>query len=244
MTLAGAPVRYPTHVFMTASMQGSLRALRGIGGTPVLDLVKSNPLFSQGRFRMFFDADGDLATTTDQVLIAKFGTVSAPDPLSSFASTTFIDKGTASVIVNWDSALPGVFADANGNEIATTTVDATDQFLRVVSPATLSTAKVEIDFKFECATTGVCTVLNVNTLRFRLNMTQGHSTVSAIPTSTTPAAALCPNKIPRPDSSDATCFPFAFCPFPYFGILVLTIVALVVVVVVIVVVKKVSQRAQ
>jgi hypothetical protein len=243
-TVNSSPVRYPTHVFMTGSLQGTLRAARGFGSYPTHDLVLSNPEFKQGRFQMFFDADGDLATTADQTLIAKFGTQLKPEPASSLAGTTFLGIEVGSVIVNWDSALPGVFADQNGNEIATGAKDGANNELRLVSPAAPSTALVEVDFRFECASSGACKVLSGNTLRFRLNMTHGSSFVSTIPVSMTPAAALCQTKVVPKDFSDAKCFPFAFCPFPYFGILVLALAALVVVVIVVTVAKKASQKTQ
>jgi hypothetical protein len=243
-TLTGATVRYPTHVFVQANVQGSLRTTRNIVSFPAFDLVKSNPEFLQAQFRMYFDADGDPATTGDQVLIAKFGTTSAPDPLSSLAGTVFADVEVVSFIVNWDAALPGVFADQNGHELAIGPPDATDIFLRRVSTATQPTSQVEVDFRFECALSGPCYVATGNTLRLRLHtLTTGQSTISGVPPSTQTPAALCPPDLRLPKSDDV-CFPFAFCLFPYFGIVVLVLIAVVVVVVIVVVAKKVSQRAR
>jgi len=243
-TLTPATVRYPSHVFMQASVQGSLRNTVSFGSFPTHNLVQSNPAFSQAKFRMFFDADGDLATTNDQLLIAKFGTASAPDPLSSMAGTISTGVESVSLLVNWDAALPGVFADQNGHELATGSPDVTDIFLRRVSAAAQPTSQVEIDFSFECALSGPCTMANGNTLRFRLHTRgTGPTTILTIPTSTQAPATLCPTKLGRPDANDAVCFPFAFCPFPYFGILVLALVAVVVTVVVVVVSRKISQRA-
>lgn len=188
-TLAG-PSRYPSHVFMTASLKGAVTSARDLDDSPISDLGKSMPRFSQARFRMFFDADGDLSSTDDQTLIAKFGAASAPDSGSSVTSTTS-DEGSAALILNWDAALPGAFADQNGNEIATGDVDASDKQLRVVSPATKGSARLRVDFKFECATSGPCTTQKGSILSYRLNVTSARSTISALKPSTTVPAAIC-----------------------------------------------------
>ena len=175
--LGSAPVPFPTHVFMRAVVQGTIGSTRGFSSYPASSLVQSNPKFSQAQFRMFFDADGDPATTADQVAIAKFGTTAAPDPLSSMAGTTFIDQGVVNFLVNWDSALPGVFTNQGGFELATGVPDAApDNALRRVSTATQVTGQADINFRFACAASGLCFVSTGNVLRMRLQ-TRGGGTV-------------------------------------------------------------------
>jgi hypothetical protein len=69
-------------------------------------LAKAHPKFTQGKFRMFFDADGDPVSTNDRVLIAKFGTTAAPNPLSTIAAQVFSNVVGPDIIVNWDAAAP------------------------------------------------------------------------------------------------------------------------------------------
>lgn len=231
-TLGSAPVPYPTHVFMRATVQGTLRSTRGFSSYPANSLVQSNPEFTQAQFRMFFDADGDPATTADQVAIAKFGTTSAPDPLSSMASTTFIDQGVANLLVNWDSALPGVFTNQGGFELATGAPDAApDNALRRVSTATAPTGQADINFRFACVATGPCFVSTGTVLQMKLETRGGGTVATVVPASTQPPAALCPPDL-TPDTN-ATCFPFAYCPFPYFWFVVVLLVIVLVTVVVV-----------
>lgn len=228
-------VPFPSHVFMTGDMEGATRSARGISANPAYDLVQADPRFTKGEFRMFFDEDGDPASTSDRVLIAKLGVGTSPDAVSSFASTTFINQAVWSVIVNWDAARPGVFTDANGMEIAIGAADTADPDLRAVSAAANSSSKFEVGFKFECATAGLCTEVNANKFRMRLHMLNGSSNVWSTPATTTAPGNNC--TVQKPDLS-GVCFPFAFCPFPYFWIIVLVLVALAIVVVGIAVVRK------
>jgi hypothetical protein len=185
---------YPSHVVMTASLEGGITTTHGLDELPIYNLVRSVPYFTKGVFFMYFDEDGDPASVGDRVLIAKFGAYAAPSPPPippSFATTWTISQAVGSIIVNWDAALPGVFADANGNEIAIGAADPNDPTLRGVNSA--GTSQVEVDFKFECASSGAFGEIDSsNHLRLRLHMLGGSFSVYSVPATTTAPAALCP----------------------------------------------------
>jgi hypothetical protein len=194
-TLRAVPVRYPTHVYLEASVQGTLPAGLGTSSLPPNQLVRDHPRFTQARFRMFFDADGDPTSTGDRTLIAKLGTTAAPDPLTSTAGTSSTNVEIVDFIVNWDAATPGMFADTSGHELAIGPPDPTDPTLRQVSAAAQPTSEMDLSFRFECAVTGPCTKATATTLSFRLHTLSSHGAILSVPASTVvPAVVFCPPK--------------------------------------------------
>jgi len=160
---------------------------------------------------MYFDSDGDATSIADQTLIAKFGAYAAPAPTSSFGNTWALTQGVGHVIVTWDAALPGVFADAAGNEIAIGAADPHDPSLRSVN-STAQPSQIEVDFRFECATSGGCSELDANNqLRMRLHMLEGSAVVYSVPATTTAPPDLCPPVVQKLNFGFAPCFPYAFC---------------------------------
>lgn len=192
-TLGPLGIKYPTHVYVEASLQGLLPTGLSQVSYPPSQLASAHPRFTQAKFRMFFDADGDPASTNDRVLIAKFGTTSIPNSLSTIAQGYLLDLVGPDIIVNWDAAVPGVFADKDGHELAIGPIDSSDPTLRQVSVATQPTSEMEFSFRAQCALSGSCTISNSNSLSFRLHTYDGYAGLISVPTSTVnPGKAACP----------------------------------------------------
>lgn len=98
-TSLGIPFR--THVFMTADLSGTVVSGFNSAGNGIDDLVLD---YDVADFEMFFDVDGDKATTGDQFLLASFGSEVRQGSANG-------DLGILDLLwdVSWDRALEGVF---------------------------------------------------------------------------------------------------------------------------------------
>ena len=112
-----------SHVYMTASLVGVVATGNGLGPTST-DLGSLKLNYTGAEFDMFFDADGDLSDLTDATKFASFGATPFGEGESGVADgSTATTLATLQWTVNFNSALPGTFADENGNEIASGTPD-------------------------------------------------------------------------------------------------------------------------
>jgi hypothetical protein len=107
-----------THVFLNVDLTGTFTTAFGAGDT---DLENLNLSYDQAVFTMFFDADGDVTSTTgDQHMIARLGDETPlVAPGNGFGQGGLNGRSGLEWAVNFDAAAAGVFGDAAGTDIAT-----------------------------------------------------------------------------------------------------------------------------
>lgn len=117
-----------SHIFLTFFGSGEVSSATEQGGVTTRDGDDSNDEYSIDynalSLSMFFNPDGGLNFGGgDEILIANMGLTSADG-----ANTGILEDGSSSTIewaLSWDEALPGIFQNEGGSELATIDILAT-----------------------------------------------------------------------------------------------------------------------